>query len=238
MTSTRVAGLLLAAGRSSRFAGGDHKLVALFRGRPLAAWALATLRTVVAEGSLDSAYIVTGAVSLAPALRWVLDNEGGTAPSGIPDRGRPGSKDRLDIGRAWSAVTDDDDSTLAAALGLTLVINRGWAAGQASSLAAGVARAEADGHDAVVVGLADQPFIDHRAWAAVAEADGPIVVATFDGKRRPPVKLGAEVWPLLPQEGDVGARTLLGLRPDLVSEIPCMGNPIDIDTLEDLQQWS
>lgn len=123
-------------------------------------------------------------------------------------------------------------------LGFTVIHNDRWSEGQAASLALGIDRAASDGHGAVIVGLADQPLIAADAWQAVATADGPIATATFDGRRRPPVKLDRSVWPLLPRTGDEGARSLLRLRPDLVSEVACRGNPIDIDTMEDLRRWS
>jgi len=141
----------------------------------------------------------------------------------------------LDPALDWLAtaesVTVDD-------LGFTIVHNERWFDGQAASLAVGIDRADADGHDAVIVGLADQPLIGADAWRTVADADGVIVIADFDGRRRPPVKLDRSVWPLLPRTGDDGARSLIRLRPDLVSEVACMGNPIDIDTMEDLRRWS
>jgi CTP:molybdopterin cytidylyltransferase MocA len=122
---------------------------------------------------------------------------------------------------------------------VTVVYNPNWAQGQATSLQAGIAAARDAGCDAVVIGLGDQPLVPTGAWRAVAAHDAqPIATAVFDGQRRPPVRLAAEVWPLLPMSGDEGARALMRERPDLVAEVPCVGEAIDIDTREDLDRWS
>jgi molybdenum cofactor cytidylyltransferase len=115
--------------------------------------------------------------------------------------------------------------------------NDRWAEGQITSVHAGIGAARALGATNVVVGLADQPGIGPDAWRAVAAADGPIVVATYAGRRANPVKLDQSVWPLLPTTGDEGARALMRVRPELIREVPCIGHPTDIDTTEDLRRW-
>ncbi len=121
-------------------------------------------------------------------------------------------------------------------VGVTLVHNPEWAQGQAGSLRLAVAAAAAAGHDAIVVGLGDQPRVTTEAWRRVAGCPSPIAVACYGTKRRNPVRLGREVWPLLPSDGDEGARTVMRARPDLVVEVACEGDPLDVDTVEDLQR--
>lgn len=122
--------------------------------------------------------------------------------------------------------------------GAVALANPRWDEGMATSLAVGWQAAAERGHDAVVVGLGDQPFVPASAWRAVGAASGVLVTAVFAGRRRPPVKLAAEVWPLLAETGDEGARGLMRRRPSLVSEVACEGEPADIDTMEDAARWS
>lgn len=152
------------------------------------------------------------------------------------------------FGRALAAALDAGFAHLVVVSGAvdlplvgTPVVERhhpGWAAGQATSLQAGIAAARELGAGAVVVGLGDQPFVTSSAWRAVAASSAPVAVATYDGVRGNPVRLAADVWPLLPVEGDTGARQLMTLHPELVEEVPCQGSAADIDTPEDLERWT
>lgn len=133
---------------------------------------------------------------------------------------------------------------------VTVLVNTRADDGLASSLQAALAHARWRGHDAVVVGLGDQPLLDPGAWRLVAEAVAPppgrrgaptvspIVFARYGDRRGHPVGLARRIWSLLPTVGDRGAAETARLRPDLVGEVPCPGNPVDIDTPDDLARWS
>ena len=126
-----------------------------------------------------------------------------------------------------------------AADAVRFVRNDRWREGMATSLQVGITRARRDGHAAVVVGLGDQPLVQSEAWRRLAGAStSPLAVATYQGKRGNPVRLSSMVWPLLPTVGDEGARVVMRRRPDLVVEVPCPGRSADIDTVDDLDEWS
>ena len=113
--------------------------------------------------------------------------------------------------------------------------------GQATSLALAVERGRTAGHDVLVVGLGDQPFLTPEAWRAVAAAvslERPLATASYDGVAGQPVAMHSSLWDEIPTTGDAGARSLLSRHRDLLVEVPCTGSPADIDTLEDLARWS
>ena len=119
---------------------------------------------------------------------------------------------------------------------VSIVHNHDWADGQARSLHVAVHYAELAGYDTVVIGLADQPFVPPEAWRRVAASPSPIAVARFDKQTTPPVRLHADTWGLLPLDGDEGARQLLRSRPEMVTEVPCPGSAVDVDTVVEFDQ--
>ena len=147
----------------------------------------------------------------------------------------------FDLSTAVSDLTDSREAAEAAEdaeAAVTLLHNEHWDSGMASSLLCAIDWAAGGGHDAIVIGLGDQPFVPASAWCAVASSTAPIAVATYDGLRGNPVRLCREVWPLLERYGDQGARTLMRRLPELVLPVACKGRPDDIDTVEDLRQWN
>lgn len=120
--------------------------------------------------------------------------------------------------------------------GVSIVRNHDWADGQASSLQVAVHYAAHCGYESVVVGLADQPFVPPEAWRLVAASESPIAMARFATAATPPVRLDADVWGLLPLDGDEGARQIVRARPDLVVEVDCPGSAVDVDTPRELER--
>lgn len=150
---------------------------------------------------------------------------------------------------AWAiahAVAAGLDDTLvvtgAAGLGRALpagartLANPNWAAGLATSLTVAVDDAARAGHDAIVVGLGDQPGIPPEAWRAVAASPSPLAIAVYGDRRGHPVRLHRRFWSELPTTGDEGARSILRLYPEVVGEVPCPGAPDDVDRLDDLRR--
>jgi len=119
-------------------------------------------------------------------------------------------------------------------VGVTRLHNARWFEGLAGSLQLAVTNARDRDMGAVVVGLADQPCVGVDSWRRVADSTAVLAVATYDGERGNPVRIAAEAWPLLPRNGDEGARGVMRTNPHFVAEVPCDGSAVDLDTADDL----
>ncbi len=211
------AGVLLAAGAGTRFAGPQHKLLADLDGQSVISRALESL----CAAGLDAVAVVSGAADLAGVLAEV-------SVEAAPAVRGPGVGGAMDV----AGPRDDADGRIA------VIHNDRWESGIASSVRCAASWAARQGHDAIVVGLADQPFVTSAAWRTVAASAAPVAVGTYDVRRGNPVRLAREVWPLLPCGGDEGARAVMRRFPEIVVPVACQGSPDDIDTVEDLRRWS
>lgn len=180
-----IAGLLLAAGRSTRF--GADKLLALVDGAPVLSWSAAALAAEV-----DALFIV------------------------VP----PDAASRLLVVSGVEAVT---------------VEHARRDEGLASSIRAGVAALPTH-VEAVVIALADQPFVSPGIVRRLRErwsAGGVTAVAPrYREGRGHPVLFGRPAFAALQAlEGDEGAKTLLeSLGPGLALVDVDEAMPADVDT--------
>lgn len=143
----------------------------------------------------------------------------------------------------WLVLRPDDDvDELALPPGARLVQHPTTKQGMGYSLAAGIARLQAESPaQAVAIFLADMPAIRQDSLAALLrEADAKsIVQPAYRGSGGHPVLFGRDFWPQLTTlSGDAGARTVLLHNADAVRlvELDDPGVLQDIDTQEDLAQ--
>jgi molybdenum cofactor cytidylyltransferase len=169
----------------------------------------------------------------------------------LPLRGRPVLQHVVDTAAAAGlapvlVVLGYAADEVAAALRLPpaarVVVNPDHAAGQSTSLRAGLGALEGADAPALVVLLGDQPGVSVEAIEAVvrchARGLGPIVQAAYDARPGHPVLFARIAWSDLARvEGDRGARDLLATRPDWVHAAPVPGPPPpDLDTWEDYER--
>ena len=117
--------------------------------------------------------------------------------------------------------------------GVRAVTNFAWDRGMASSLQTGLSALSETCEVALIV-LADAPGLQAEAVRRVAAASlpGALVSAAYAGRRGHPVAIGRELWPMLPAEGELGAR-VLGV-PAVLVECGDLGALGDADTPERL----
>jgi molybdenum cofactor cytidylyltransferase len=120
----------------------------------------------------------------------------------------------------------------------SIVINRNWREGMASSIRAGMARLPSS-CSAVLLMLADQAAVtaeDLKRLASVWRRQPEYIVAARYGVTTGvPAIFPRSAFPDLNSlRGDVGARVLLQRNPDRVVRVPMASAAIDIDTPEDL----
>jgi CTP:molybdopterin cytidylyltransferase MocA len=122
----------------------------------------------------------------------------------------------------------------------TVVVNRHWAEGLASSLRTGIAQLPGS-TAAVLVTLADQAAVTEadlrRLVAAWRRQPDWLAAASYDGHTGVPAIFPSHAFPaLLELRGDVGARPVLSRLADRCVRVAMPSAAIDIDTPEDLRR--
>lgn len=128
-----------------------------------------------------------------------------------------------------------------AGLPVRFVQNPNPEAGQASSIACGVA-ALAPGTEAGLIALGDQPALPPdvipRLVQAFRQTRKSVVAPVYRGEQGNPVLFGAAVFPeLLALVGDRGARSVVEKDPGRVARVSFdLPMPADLDTVEDYER--
>lgn len=121
----------------------------------------------------------------------------------------------------------------------TRVVNPDPSRGMRSSLELAVTTAT--DADVLAVLLVDTPGIGASAVAAVTAAWSPgrIAIGSYAGLRGHPTVMSPDLWreALALAGPDEGARALLARHPELVDVVEAVGDPADLDTPTDLQNW-
>ncbi len=117
--------------------------------------------------------------------------------------------------------------------------NRNPEAGMAASLALAAEWAAGAGVEFLLVVLGDQPLVQSACLRALAqERMSDLAIPVYSGRRGNPVRVRRSLLDRLPRIGDVGARLLFDDSSLDVVEVECTGDPLDVDTVADLERLS
>lgn len=116
--------------------------------------------------------------------------------------------------------------------GADIVVNDDWPEGMGSSLRRGLSALMDDTDaDAAVITLVDLPGLTPTAVNRVVACDAPLAVATYDGERGHPVRIGRALWPRAIEVavGDQGARALMREQDVTLVEVGDVADGQDVD---------
>lgn len=140
-------------------------------------------------------------------------------------------------------VTGNQAGTVAKKVGkrpVKVVLNPDYRLGMSTSLKKGLTSINKDA-GAVMVVLADQPFIDaaliNRLIDEFTNRNKGIIAPVFQGKRGHPIIFAIKYRDeLLQLRGDAGAKALLERHPDDVLEVAVAGGQIHVD-IDDIESY-
>ncbi len=117
-----------------------------------------------------------------------------------------------------------------------VVINADYPLGQLSSLQAAIRAVQPENPPRLLVTPVDHPCISREVVQALLDADGPVVIPTYGGRRGHPVILSAALFPeLLDAPLDQGARAVV--RRYQAVEVP-VGDPGVLANIDDRDAYA
>ena len=133
----------------------------------------------------------------------------------------------------------EEMTSLIASRAVKVAVNPLYRQGMSTSIVTGLTLTS-DKTQAVMLALADQPFIDTQTINHLIEAfstqNKGIAIPVYQGRRGHPVIFAIKYKEeLLSLKGDIGGRQIIEQHPDDILEVAvnCEGINIDIDTYED-----
>lgn len=122
--------------------------------------------------------------------------------------------------------------------GASVVVNRQWDEGIASSIRCGVSHLPG-ASEAVLITLADQVAVSgfdlQRLIASWRQQPDQVVAASYGGQAGVPAIFPSHCYPALQElRGDAGARLVLRQMSDRLVRVPMPNAGVDVDTPEDL----
>lgn len=124
---------------------------------------------------------------------------------------------------------------------VSIVVNEQWETGMGSSLKAGLRHIEAHHPNvtAVLFMVCDQPALTtQHLLNLIGKAEKPIVASYYAGSPGVPALFKKSLFPSLNALGDdQGAKKMFQLFPDQVSTVDFPKGELDLDTMEDYQNY-
>lgn len=126
---------------------------------------------------------------------------------------------------------------------IDIILNKNWAEGMSSSIQAGMSFLENKNHDAVLIMLCDQPYVDEllleKMISTFEKNESPIVAAEYEGKVGVPAIFDVSFFPKLKTlEGKKGAKPLIMSNLEITKRVIFEKGKIDIDTEEDWEKFN
>lgn len=125
--------------------------------------------------------------------------------------------------------------------GATVIDNKEWSRGMASSLHAGLTYiSDVAEIESVVISLVDLPGLTSEAIKVIAGTKRDLVVATYNDVIGHPMKFARSHWAGIMEmaHGDTGARDYLKARSDIhYLRLDDLARGLDVDTPADLQKF-